>query len=98
MEENKRGFSGRIFIGADGFGEKLKVPLVKHLREERGLEVEDLGTDNYYTVAASVARAVQARLLIYGVVSSFHHIKLRIFQVPFYSLLEPKKWNKLIPK
>ena len=72
MEESKRGFSGRIFIGADGFGEKLKAPLAKHLREERGLEVEDLGTDSYYAVAAAVARAVQARLLSDQVVSNDH--------------------------
>ena len=51
-------FSGRIYVGADGFGEKLKEPMARHLKG-RGLEVEDLGTGKYYEVAAAVARAVQ---------------------------------------
>ena len=54
------GFSGRIVVGADGFGEELKDAVVAHLRDVRGLEVEDLGTDKYYVAAASVARKVQA--------------------------------------
>ena len=54
------GFGGRIVVGADGFGEELKNAVVKHLRDVRGLEVEDVGTDKYFVAAATVARAVQA--------------------------------------
>ena len=56
-------FSGRIYVGADGFGEKLKEPMARHLKG-RGLEVEDLGTGKYYEVAAAVARAVQVRMSV----------------------------------
>ena len=56
-------FAGRIYVGCDGFGEKLKEPIARHLRG-RGLEVEDLGTGKYYEVAAAVARAVQVRMSV----------------------------------
>ena len=74
-------FSGRIYVGADGFGEKLKEPMARHLKG-RGLEVEDLGTGKYYEVAAAVARAVQVGphvLLLYRAVrNSFSVPQLKV--------------------
>ena len=66
-------FSGRIYLGCDGFGEKLKEPIARHLRGRGGLEVEDLGTGKYYEVAAAVARAVQVGCRFTGLGSKAVH-------------------------
>lgn len=50
----------RIYAGADGFGCALKDAAVAHLRSLRGVEVVDLGSDKYYSIAASVARLVSS--------------------------------------
>ena len=68
-------FAGRIYVGGDGFGEKLKDPMVKHLRG-RGLEVEDVGTGKYYEVSAAVARAVQVRISVLFGVANDHDCDL----------------------
>ena len=51
-------FSGRIYVGTDGSGERLKDSITRYLRG-RGFEVEDMGTGKYYEAAEAVARAVQ---------------------------------------
>ncbi|XP_050274978.1 DNA damage-repair/toleration protein DRT102 isoform X4 [Quercus robur] len=47
----------KIIAGADSFGCTLKDTLVSHLRS-LNIEVEDLGTSSYYTIAAEVGRQV----------------------------------------
>lgn len=49
----------KIIAGADGFGCSLKDSLVSHLRS-LNIEVEDLGTSSYYSVAAEVGRRVSS--------------------------------------
>lgn len=50
----------KIIAGADPFGAPLKDALVSHLRETLHIEVEDLGTGPYYSVAADVGRRVSS--------------------------------------
>ncbi|KAJ9185871.1 hypothetical protein P3X46_005453 [Hevea brasiliensis] len=47
----------KIITGADSFGCNLKDDLVSHLRS-LNIDVEDLGTSSYYSVAAEVGRRV----------------------------------------
>lgn len=47
----------KIVAGADGFGAELKDALVEHLRS-LNIEVEDLGTSDYYSVGAEVGRRI----------------------------------------
>ncbi|KAJ7978086.1 DNA-damage-repair/toleration protein DRT102-like [Quillaja saponaria] len=47
----------KIITGADSFGCSLKDALVSHLRS-LNIEVEDLGTSSYYSIAAEVGRRV----------------------------------------
>ncbi|CAI9102545.1 OLC1v1000828C1 [Oldenlandia corymbosa var. corymbosa] len=47
----------KIIAGADSFGVPLKDALVSHLRA-LDIEVEDLGTDKYYSVGEEVGRRV----------------------------------------
>ncbi|KAK3200570.1 hypothetical protein Dsin_023985 [Dipteronia sinensis] len=49
----------KIIAGADGFGAELKDALVSHL-QSLNIEVEDLGTTDYYSVGAEVGRRVSA--------------------------------------
>lgn len=49
----------KIIAGADGFGAELKDALVDHLRS-LNIDVEDLGTSDYYSVGAEVGRRVSA--------------------------------------
>ncbi|KAF5740536.1 DNA-damage-repair/toleration protein [Tripterygium wilfordii] len=49
----------KIITGADTFGCELKDALIAHLRS-LDIEVEDLGTSSYYSVAAEVGRRVSA--------------------------------------
>lgn len=49
----------KIITGADSFGCSLKDALVSHLRS-LNIEVEDLGTSSYYSIAAEVGRQVSA--------------------------------------
>ncbi|KAK7824822.1 DNA damage-repair/toleration protein DRT102 [Quercus suber] len=49
----------KIIAGADSFGCTLKDTLVSHLRS-LNIEVEDLGTSSYYTIAAEVGRQVSS--------------------------------------
>ncbi|XP_062084522.1 DNA damage-repair/toleration protein DRT102 [Humulus lupulus] len=49
----------KIITGADSFGCDLKDTLVAHLRS-LNIEVEDLGTSSYYSVAAEVGRRVSS--------------------------------------
>nr|TKS10825.1 DNA-damage-repair/toleration protein DRT102 [Populus alba] len=49
----------KIIAGADSFGCSLKDTLVSHLRS-LNIEVEDLGTSSYYSIAAEVGRLVSA--------------------------------------
>ncbi|XP_061973269.1 DNA damage-repair/toleration protein DRT102 [Populus nigra] len=49
----------KIIAGADAFGCSLKDTLVSHLRS-LNIEVEDLGTSSYYSIAAEVGRLVSA--------------------------------------
>jgi RpiB/LacA/LacB family sugar-phosphate isomerase len=48
-----------IFLATDPFGTPLHQALLPFLREQ-GLDVQDLGTGDYYTKAADVGRAVAA--------------------------------------
>ncbi|KAI0522837.1 hypothetical protein KFK09_005222 [Dendrobium nobile] len=50
----------RIFTGADSFGCNLKDALVSHLRSLPGVEIVDLGTDKYYTIAEQVGLRVSS--------------------------------------
>ncbi|KAF7805189.1 DNA damage-repair/toleration protein DRT102 [Senna tora] len=47
----------KIITGADSFGCSLKEALVSHLRS-LNIDVEDLGTSSYYSIAAEVGRRV----------------------------------------
>lgn len=47
----------KIIAGSDPFGASLKDSLVAHLRE-KGLQVDDLGVDKYYSIAEKVASEV----------------------------------------
>ncbi|KAI4301895.1 hypothetical protein L6164_035132 [Bauhinia variegata] len=47
----------KIIAGADSFGCSLKDALVSHLRS-LNIDVEDLGTSSYYSIAAEVGRRV----------------------------------------
>ncbi|GMY21022.1 DNA damage-repair/toleration protein DRT102 [Fagus crenata] len=47
----------KIIAGADSFGCDLKDTLISHLRS-LNIEVEDLGTSSYYTIAAEVGVGV----------------------------------------
>ncbi|KAL5566217.1 hypothetical protein UlMin_029381 [Ulmus minor] len=49
----------KIVTGADSFGCKLKDDLIAHLKT-LNIEVEDLGTSSYYSIAAEVGRRVSA--------------------------------------
>ncbi|KAK4596330.1 hypothetical protein RGQ29_014386 [Quercus rubra] len=49
----------KIIAGADSFGCTLKDTLVSHLRS-LNIEVEDLGTSPFYTIAAEVGRQVSS--------------------------------------
>jgi RpiB/LacA/LacB family sugar-phosphate isomerase len=49
----------KIIAGADSFGESLKNTLVSHLRS-LNIDVEDLGTSSYYSIAAEVGRRISA--------------------------------------
>jgi len=44
----------RVVAGADGVGSGLKDNLVAYLKE-KGIEVDDLGVDKYYSIAVKVA-------------------------------------------
>lgn len=50
----------KIIAGADDFGCPLKDSLVEYLKE-KGAEVEDLGTNKYYSVGEEVGRRVSER-------------------------------------
>ncbi|KAF8039019.1 hypothetical protein BT93_B1537 [Corymbia citriodora subsp. variegata] len=50
----------KIIAGADPFGAPLKDALVSHLRDTLHIEVEDLGTGPYYSIAADVGRRVSS--------------------------------------
>ncbi|MDL2220357.1 RpiB/LacA/LacB family sugar-phosphate isomerase [Eubacteriales bacterium OttesenSCG-928-N14] len=49
----------KIIIGADGLGTNLKDALAEHLIQ-RGYEVQDLGTKNYYEIGALVGKAISS--------------------------------------
>ncbi|KAG6618205.1 hypothetical protein I3843_07G006000 [Carya illinoinensis] len=49
----------KIIAGADSFGCALKDTLVSHLRS-LNIDVEDLGTSSYYSIAAEVGRRVSS--------------------------------------
>lgn len=49
----------KIIAGADSFGCSLKDTLVSHLRS-LNIDVEDLGTSSYYSIAADVGRRVSS--------------------------------------
>lgn len=49
----------KIIAGADSFGCSLKDALIAHLRS-LNIEVEDLGTSSYYSIAAEVGRRVSS--------------------------------------
>ncbi|XP_062003024.1 DNA damage-repair/toleration protein DRT102 [Rosa rugosa] len=49
----------KIIAGADSFGCSLKDALVSHLRS-LNIDVEDLGTSSYYSIAADVGRRVSS--------------------------------------
>lgn len=49
----------KIITGADSYGCELKDALVAHLRS-LNLEVEDLGTSSYYSIAGEVGRRVSS--------------------------------------
>ncbi|KAL3824421.1 hypothetical protein ACJIZ3_020450 [Penstemon smallii] len=48
----------KIITGADAFGCNLKDSLVAHLRSLDYIQVEDLGTSKYYSIAEEVGRRV----------------------------------------
>ncbi|CAL9129012.1 unnamed protein product, partial [Musa textilis] len=50
----------KIYAGADSFGCNLKGALVAYLRSLPGVEVVDLGTDKYYSIAEQVGRHVSS--------------------------------------
>ncbi|KAJ7535400.1 hypothetical protein O6H91_12G031600 [Diphasiastrum complanatum] len=52
MEE---GSGLKVIAGADAFGAPLKEVLVRHLKQ-KGIDVEDLGIDKYYTIAEEVGK------------------------------------------
>ncbi|KAK3019456.1 hypothetical protein RJ639_005140 [Escallonia herrerae] len=49
----------KIIAGADSFGASVKDAAVAHLRS-LGIDVEDLGTDKYYSVAEEIGRRVSS--------------------------------------
>lgn len=49
----------KIIAGADSFGSTLKDALVAHLRS-LNIDVEDLGTDTYYSIGAEIGRRVSS--------------------------------------
>ncbi|XP_073002120.1 DNA damage-repair/toleration protein DRT102 [Typha latifolia] len=52
--------SVKIYAGADPFGSHLKDALVAHLRSLPNIDVVDLGTDKYYSIAAQIGRHVSS--------------------------------------
>ncbi|XP_008811092.1 DNA damage-repair/toleration protein DRT102 [Phoenix dactylifera] len=50
----------RIYAGADSFGCALKDALVAHLRSLPGIDLIDLGTDKYYSIAERIGRQVSS--------------------------------------
>ncbi|KAG1347051.1 putative Bifunctional nuclease 2 [Cocos nucifera] len=50
----------RIYAGADSFGCALKDALVAHLRSLPGIDIIDLGTDKYYSIAERIGRQVSS--------------------------------------
>lgn len=58
-QEDSKNSHGRLKIiaGADSFGCTLKDTLVAHLRY-LNIEVEDLGTDKYYSIASEIGRRI----------------------------------------
>lgn len=50
----------KIYAGADAFGCDLKDALLSHLRSKPGIEVIDLGTDKYYTIAERIGHNVSS--------------------------------------
>ncbi|KAK4795003.1 hypothetical protein SAY86_012997 [Trapa natans] len=57
MDESSASAPPKVIAGADPFGALLKDTLVAHLRS-LNIEVEDLGTGPYYSIAAEVGRHV----------------------------------------
>nr|GEU83233.1 DNA-damage-repair/toleration protein DRT102 [Tanacetum cinerariifolium] len=51
----------KFIAGADPFGAAIKDTLVTHLRS-LNIEVEDIGTDNYYTIGEKVGKVVSSTL------------------------------------
>lgn len=51
----------KIIAGADSYGCSLKDALIAHLRS-LNIEVEDLGTSSYYSIAAEVGRRVSSEV------------------------------------
>ncbi|KAF6155154.1 hypothetical protein GIB67_019680 [Kingdonia uniflora] len=49
----------KIIAGADSFGCTLKDTLVSHIRS-LGIEVEDIGTDKYYSVGSEIGRRISS--------------------------------------
>lgn len=52
--------SMRIYAGADSLGCALKDALLAHLRSLPGIDLIDLGTDKYYSIAERVGRYVSS--------------------------------------
>ncbi|XP_010659918.1 DNA damage-repair/toleration protein DRT102 isoform X1 [Vitis vinifera] len=59
MAEDGEPHRFKIVTGADSFGCSLKEALVSHLKS-LNIEVEDVGTDSYYSVAAEIGRRVSS--------------------------------------
>nr|GEX19912.1 DNA-damage-repair/toleration protein DRT102 [Tanacetum cinerariifolium] len=51
----------KFIAGADPFGAAIKDTLITHLRS-LNIEVEDIGTDNYYTIGEKVGKVVSSTL------------------------------------
>ena len=60
-ETNATSHPLKIIAGADSFGCSLKDALITHLRS-LNIDVEDLGTSSYYSIAAEVGRRVSESL------------------------------------
>lgn len=73
----------RIFTGADSFGCVLKDALISHLRSLPGVEIVDLGTDKYYSVAEQIGRRVSSSPETRGVLACGTGVGVSIFANKF---------------
>ncbi|KAL9994986.1 putative ribose-5-phosphate isomerase [Helianthus debilis subsp. tardiflorus] len=72
----------KFVAGADAFGCALKDTLVSHLRS-LNIPVEDLGTDNHYSIGAKIGQIVSSGTEIRGLLACGTGVGVSIFANKF---------------